>query len=432
VRVLFLFLLISSPSFAQDVAAKAGEYMDATASVNHFNGNVLAAQDGKVVFVHSYGIADTEKNLPNVVNTKFRTGSITKVFTAAAVLMHRDEGKLKLDDSVCLYLNGCPEAWHAVTIRQLLTHDSGITDDFAALTQMRREHKSPAEFIEAINKRPLESVPGTRNRYSNSGYIVIGGVISKTSGLSYAAFLRKRIFEPLQLKNTDAETAPATGEAVGYSWDGTSYRKAEALDVSGVSSAAMVCSTVGDLLRFVEGLRSGKLLKARTVAEMWANYAWRIQDWHGRRLLAHGGDIEGFASEIDDYPDQRVVIISLSNIGGTSPAKLHGDLAAIIFGEPYTIPHERHFVELSQDKIKALIGTYRLASGGTISVSASDRQLMLAPGGGQPVECKLESPLVCFLQPIDDDVTFLTDSSGKVTGIRMGNQMQGVKQAPTD
>jgi CubicO group peptidase (beta-lactamase class C family) len=81
-----LFLLISSPSFAQDVAAKAGEYMDATASVSHFNGNVLAAQDGKVVFVRSYGIADTEKNLPNVVNTKFRTGSITKMFTAAAVL----------------------------------------------------------------------------------------------------------------------------------------------------------------------------------------------------------------------------------------------------------------------------------------------------------------------------------------------------------
>ena len=175
-RVLFLLsLLISSSGPVKDVAAKAAEYMDAAASVTHFSGNVLMAQDGKAVFVHSYGMADREKNLPNVVNTKFRTGSITKMFTAAAVLMLRDEGKLKLEDSVCVYLNGCPEAWRAITIRNLLTHDSGITDDFAILTQMRREHKSPAEFIEAIKKRPLESTPGTRNPYSNSGYIVLGG-----------------------------------------------------------------------------------------------------------------------------------------------------------------------------------------------------------------------------------------------------------------
>jgi CubicO group peptidase (beta-lactamase class C family) len=426
-----LFLLISSSGPVKDVAAKAAGYMDAAASVNHFSGNVLMTQDGKSVFVHSYGMADREKNLPNVVNTKFRTGSITKMFTAAAVLMLQDEGKLKLDDSVCIYLNGCPEAWHAITIRNLLTHDSGITDDFAILTQMRRERKSPAEFIEAIKKRPLEWTPGTRNRYSNSGYIVLGGVISQVSGLSYADFLRKRIIGPLQLRDTDAETAPVTDEAVGYSWDGTDYRRAETLDVSGISAAGMVCSTVGDLFRFVEGLRNGQLLKPSTAAEMWASYAWRVQDRNGRKLLTHGGDIEGFASEIDDYPDQHVVIISLSSVGGTSPAKLHGDLAAITFGEPYTIPHARQFVGVSQDKINALIGTYHLASGGTISVRANGQQLMLAPGGGQPVECKLESPLVCFLQPIDDDVTFLTDSSGKVTGIQMGSQMQGMKEAPT-
>jgi CubicO group peptidase (beta-lactamase class C family) len=124
-------------------------------------------------------------------------------------------------------------------------------------------------------------------------------LIRKASGLSYAAFLRKRISGPLQLTDTDAETAPATDEAVGYSWDGTGYRRAEALDVSGISSAAMVCSTVGDLLRFVEGLRNGQLLKPSTAAEMWVSYAWRIQYPNGRKLLTHGGDIEGFASEAE-------------------------------------------------------------------------------------------------------------------------------------
>ena len=375
--------------------------------------------------------------MPNSVNTKFRTGSITKMFTATAVLMLRDEGKLRLDDSVCTYISDCPAAWRAITIRHLLMHYSGITDDFAELTQMRRQHKSAAEFIEAIKKHPLESPPGTRNRYSNSGYIVLGGVISKASGLPYPVFLRTKIFVPLQMKDTDAETATVPGEAAAYSWDGTTYRKVEMLDVSGLSSAAMVSSTVGDLRSFVEALQSGRLLKPSTVAEMWTpqidhfSYAWRIDDVNGRKRLVHGGDIERFASEIDDYPDQHLLIVSLSNISGMSPAKLVGDLSAIAFGDPYAIPHERHFVELPQDQMNGLVGTYRLDSGGKITISINARRLMLTPRGGQAVECKPESALTCFLQPIDDDVTFLTDSSGKVTGIRMGNQMQGVKESST-
>jgi len=374
----------------------------------------------------------------NTLNTKFRTASITKIFTAAAVLILRDEGRLKLDDPVCNYITECPEAWWPITIKHLLTHSSGITDDFADLTRMRREHRSPAEFIEAIKQHSLSFPSGTRSRYSNSGYILLGEVVAKVSREPYAEFLRKRIFGPLEMTDTVAETVPVVGEAAGYSWDGTRYQKAELLDVSGLSAASMVTSSVTDLFRFTEALRTGKLLKQGTVAEMWtpqiehSGYAWHVNTVGGRKMVSHGGDIEGFASALDYYPDQGVFIVSLSNVGRIQPAQLVGDLAAITFGEPYTLPRERRFVQLSAEEMKALVGTYRLSSGGTICVTVAGNQLMIAPGNGGATACRPESRSSCFLQPIAGDVTFVRDSAGAATGIRMGSQVEGEKKSTTE
>lgn len=436
--VLLMCLLMIGLGSAQDVTNKTAEYMDAMARVNHYSGVVLIAKNGKSLFAHPYGFADWDQRLPNTLNTKFRIGSITKTFTAAAVLILRDGGKLKLDDPICNYITGCPEAWRPITIKHLLTHSSGIADDFAELTRMRREHKSSAEFIEAIKQHPLSFPPGTRSRYSNSGYILLGGIVAKVSGEPYPSFLRKRIFGPLEMKDTVAETAPVAGEAVGYSWDGTTYQKTELLDVSGLSATAMVTSSVADLLRFTEALHRGKLLKQGTVAEMWtpqiehSGYAWHINTVNGRKMVSHGGDIEGFASALDYYPDQGVFVASLSNVGRIQPTQLVADLASIAFGEPYAVPHERKFITLSAEEMKALVGTYRLSSGGTICVTAEGNQLMVAPGNGGATACQPESRSSCFLQPIADDVTFVRDSAGAVTGIRMGNQVEGEKKSTTE
>jgi hypothetical protein len=303
---------------------------------------------------------------------------------------------------------------------------------------MRREHRSPAEFIEAIKQHSPSFPPGTRSSYSNSGYILLGGIVTKLSGQRYADFLGKQIFGPLEMKDTVAETVLVAGEATGYSWDGTRYQKAELLDVSGLSAASMVTSTVTDLFRFTEALRMGKLVKQGTVAEMWtpqiehSGYAWHVNTVGGRKMVSHGGDIEGFASAIDYYPDQGVLIVSLSNVGRIQPAQLVADLAAITFGEPYTVPRERQFIQLTAVEMKALVGTYRLSSGGTICVTVEGNQLMIAPGNVGATACRPESRSSCFLQPIAGDVTFVRDSAGAVTGIRMGSQMEGEKKSTTE
>jgi CubicO group peptidase (beta-lactamase class C family) len=431
---------VAQHAAAQDVAAKLADYMDAQARVNHFSGAVLVAKNGKPLFEHAYGFADIDRRVPNTVETEFRIASITKIFTAAAVLMLRDEGKLKLDDSVFDYISGCPDTWRAITLKQLLTHSSGIPDDFAELTRMRREHRSPAEFIAAIKQHAPAFPPRTHARYSNSGYILLGGVIAQVSGEPYADFLRQRIFGPLGMQHTIAEISHGADEAFGYSWDGKDYRKADLLDVSGLSSATMVASTVSDLLRFVESLEQGKLLKLSTVVEMWTpqvdghGYSWHIGTVNGRKAVSHGGDVEGFSSALWYFPEQHLFVASLSNVGGVEPAKMIGDLTAVWFGEPYTIPHERQFVQLSVEQMKPLVGTYRLNSGGTICVTVEADQLMLAPGNGSAAECRPESGDKCFLPPMSNEVTFVRDASGKVIGLRMGDhtELDAMKKSDTE
>jgi len=437
-RVVLVCLLTTQFVIAQNIANQAAEYMDAMARVNHYSGVVLIAKHGKILFARPYGFANLDEHVPNKLNTKFRIASISKTLTAAAVLILRDEGKLRLDDPICNYISQCPAAWRPITIKHLLTHSSGIPDDFDEQTRLRREHRPPAEFIEAIKQHPLSFPAGARSRYSNSGYILLGGIIAKVSGQPYSDFLRKRIFGPLGMTDTVPETVPVVGEAAGYFWDGTRYQKAELLDVSGISSAGMVSSTVNDLLRFVEALQNGKLLKQGTIAEMWtpqiehSGYAWHVNTVGGRKTVSHGGDIEGFASELVYYPDQGVFIVSLSNVGRIQPAQLVTDLAAITFSERYSLPQERRFIQLSAKEMKALVGTYRLSSGGTICVTIAGDQLMIAPGNGGTTACRPKSRSSCFLQLIAGDVTFARDATGAVTGIRMGSQMEGEKKSTTE
>ena len=425
---LIVLLFLKALAAPDDTARRAAEYMEAQARVNHFSGVVLVARDGKVVFTHSYGFANAEKRVPNTVDTRFRIASITKIFTAAAVLMLRDEGKLRLENSICEYIKGCPETWKAITLKHLLTHSSGIPDDFAEFSQLRREHGTPAEFIEAIKKHAPTFTPGARSQYSNSGYILLGGVIARVTGDSYANFLRKRIFEPLNMKQTIAETSHTPGVGtLGYSWTGTNYQKTEQLDISGLSSATMVVSTAPDLFRFAESFQEGKLLKKSTVTEMWSpqidqsGYGWQLSTVDGRKAVSRGGEIEGFSSGLYYYPEDHVAIVSLSNIGGVAPSKLIDDLTAISFGEPYSVPHDRTFIHLSPNQMQPLVGTYRETSGGTICVTVQADQLMMAPGNGSAAACRPESADRCFLQPISDDVTFARDANGAVIGFRMGN-----------
>lgn len=261
---------------AQQIAAKVDEYMNAAVRVNRYSGSVLVARDGQPIISKGYGMANYELEVPNTPQTVFRIGSITKPFTATAVMMLQERGKLNVNDSICKYLSDCPAAWQPVTIRHLLTHTSGIPD-YVSLPDYGKTMALPvthASLIERFKDKPLEFAPGEKFNYSSSGYYLLGVVIERLSGKSYADFLQDNIFKPLGMTITglDDNYRLIKNRASGYTAQGDGFFNAPYIDMSIPFAAGALRSNAEDLLRFEQALDAEKLLKRKSLDEMYTPF----------------------------------------------------------------------------------------------------------------------------------------------------------------
>src|SRR5271163_874199 len=195
----FFFVLaatsvLTAQSTPPDFAARADAYIKAAG----IQGSVLLAKNGEVILAKGYGLANIELDVANKPETKFRLGSITKQFTATAILQLQEKGRLKVTDPISKYIQGAPPAWNSITVHHLLTHTSGIpsyTNEAGYQAHMREQAGAPANFINRFRDRPLEFTPGEKFRYDNSGYFLLGVIIEQVSGLKYEDYLRRNIFE---------------------------------------------------------------------------------------------------------------------------------------------------------------------------------------------------------------------------------------------
>lgn len=336
------------PSQTQ-LSVEIDEYMTALVEQNQFSGSLLVAKDGKVLLSKGYGMANWEWQAPNTPQTKFRLGSITKQFTAMAILQLQAQGALNVQDPICPYIQDCPEAWQPVTIHHLLTHTSGIPNFTASsgYAELKKQFTTPSKLIEQFRNLPIDFTPGERWRYSNSGYIVLGYIIEQVSGLSYATFLQNNIFEPLQMADTGYEDnhRAILHHATGYLSPGLN---AEYIDMSVPYAAGGLYSTVEDIFLWDQALYAGKLLPLSLQDEMFTpfvpipaersavsvasyGYGWRIGEQFDRLWVAHGGGIEGFAAIFDRYPDDKVAIIVLSNFENARVGDIALDIAQMNF-----------------------------------------------------------------------------------------------------
>src|SRR5260370_25225235 len=207
-RIAVLLTAAACLVFGQDadLAARLDRVLRAHQEYRKFMGAALVAKDGKVLLEKGYGMANLELDVPNKPDTKFRLGSITKQFTATAILQLEEQSKLSTSDLACKYLANCPDAWKAITIHQLLTHTSGIpsytTREFRGKPQNVRVPLTPVEIVMLSKDKPLEFEPGTKWNYDNSGYIFLGEIIEKGTREKYAASLRKHIFEHLDMQDS--------------------------------------------------------------------------------------------------------------------------------------------------------------------------------------------------------------------------------------
>lgn len=326
--------------------------MNATVEAGKFSGSILVAKDGKVLVSRGYGMANLEDETPNTSQTKFRIASLTKMFTAAAIMILQERGKLNVQDSICKFLPDCPQAWQPVTVHHLLTHTSGIPNNTDAPISERAspQTSSVTGTVARLKNKPLEFTPGARFSYSNSGYILLGYIIEKLSGQSYESFLSENIFRPLKMASTgyDHNQQILKRRAAGYSLREGIPINAAYIDMSLPFSAGGLYSTVADMYIWAQAVFAGKVMSKKSLEEMLTPlkgdyaYGWVNRIRFNRRQIGNAGKINGFTCHFMYYPEDKLSVIVLSNFDTTRTDIISTDLAAIMFGEKYNDPRENH------------------------------------------------------------------------------------------
>jgi CubicO group peptidase (beta-lactamase class C family) len=410
----------------KEVVAKVDEYMNALSGLNRFRGTILIARDGRVVLSRSYGLASLEDEVPNTRQTKFHLASITKQFTAAAIMMLQERGLLSVQDPVCKYLSPCPAAWRPVTIHHLLTMSSGIPN-FTDFPDWLRTRALPATLTDAIERfrdKPLDFQPGEKYSYSNSGYVLLAYIIERVSGRTYEGFLRENIFAPLGMVNTgyDDNKVVLKRRAIGYAREGIRLVRAPYLSMGIVKGAGGLYSTVDDLYLWDQALYAGKLISKKSLDAMFTiyqgdyGYGWHIDRQFNRKRFFYAGVQIGFKPSIDRYMDDRVAIIILNNADDVFVNSASRDLAAIVFGEKYNLPKQRSAVKLDPKVYDDYVGQYQLEPDFILTLTKEGDRLV-GKAEGRTFELLPETETKFFIREYDAQImfTFVKDEKGRVT-----------------
>jgi CubicO group peptidase (beta-lactamase class C family) len=381
-----LVLTLQASAYAQNAAqtkaAKIDEVMTQAHKYRLFNGSVLVAENGKVIYKKGLGLANMEWSIPNAPDTKFRLGSITKQFTATLIMKLVEEGKVKLDGKITDYLpNYRKDTGDKVTVHHLLNHTSGIPSYTSMpnfFKEVSRDPYSVEEFVKKHASGDLEFEPGSKFSYNNSGYFLLGAIIEKVTGQPYERALKERIFAPLAMKNSgyDHHDTIIEKRAVGYQKRPNGYVNAPYLDMSLPYAAGAMYSTVDDLYLWDQALYAEQVLTAQSKELMFKphldNYAygWVVnkvrfaEGAEGVQRIKHGGGINGFNTVITRFPGEKHLIVLLDNTSqGGNLDRLERELTNILYDRPYSAPKmsigEKIFKTVQEKGIAAGVAEYR-------------------------------------------------------------------------
>ncbi len=335
-------------------------------------GMVAVARDHQVIFQRGYGYANLEWQIPFTSDTRFRVGSLTKQFTATAILLLQQDGKLKTSDPISRFYPDSPAAWSSITLRNLLTHTSGIPDvDFSMILKLSAH--TPEELMKGIPAKPLRVQPGTKYEYANINYMLLGRVIEKASGEPYCRFLKDRIFTPLQLNETgcDWNSALVPHRAYGYRPSADGPVGVENDDLSSLTGAGNLYSSAGDLIRWTEALHGGKVLSPASLGEMLTpfldgyGYGLQIDSSQGSLDISHNGAVDGFFSFLDYIPQTRTTVVVLSNLvaGGNhstpGTVALDTEIVRLAMSDNAILRSEGTEASVSAEILRTYTGRYR-------------------------------------------------------------------------
>jgi CubicO group peptidase (beta-lactamase class C family) len=398
---------------------------------------VLVAQNGKVLLQKGYGLADISAGTPITPQTKFRIGSITKQFTASAILKLQEQGKLSVGDKLAKFFPDFPRG-REVTLRHLLTHTSGIRSytDMPGFIEKVTAPITPDKLIDSFKDEPYDFAPGKKWHYDNSGYFLLGMIVEKVSGKSYEQFLRENFFEPLKMNDTGVyRTGLALEhEALGYQFESGKFNKALNWDMSWAGAAGALYSTVEDLYRWNEAIFTGKALSDASLKAAWTpvlteddkkddpevgyGFGWDIALVRGVRAISHGGGLNGFSTVLFRLPRQNFTVVVLENaLPGASPAP--GELAHLVteiyLGDSLpTRPVQAVNTNVTVKALDAIVGRYDY-KGAILTVTREQNHLYAQLTGQQRFEIFPKSETEFFWKITDAKVKFVKDADGKVS-----------------
>lgn len=420
VNVFFLVavLCLHYTVMAQSPVPEMEKLMAMYAEQKWFSGSVLVVQKGKVLLSKGYGMANYELDVPNTPQTKFRLGSVSKQFTAVAILQLQERGLLNVHDALSKFIPDYPHG-DSITVHQLLNHTSGVAD-FTSMMGYKASMRNATtleETMDRFKKEPLDFTPGTEYSYSNSNYVLLSYIIEKVSGETYAHYIRTHIFEPLGMKDSGYDNADdlIKNRASGYRTEGDDFANASFIDMMIPAGAGGLYSTTEDMYKWDRALYTEKVLKKQSLDAMFTpgldhyGYGWAILD-KPRKMITHSGGINGFVSNIARFPDDDVCIIVLGNSEDAESVNITSRLTAILF-DNYTVPA---VAKIDTSVYTDYAGEYELAPDFLITISTKDGRLFAQATGRNRFEIYPSSQTKFFLKVVDAQLTFVRGAEGRV------------------
>ena len=423
---------------------------------------VLAAQNGKILYRKAFGFANLEKHIPATPETKFRIGSVTKQFTAAAILKLQEDGLLSVNDKLSKFIPDYPRG-DEVTLHHLLTHTSGIhsyTADPDFFLNLGKKVE-PEDIIKLFKGKEFNFNPGEKWLYCNSGYYLLGYIVQKVSGKTLGEYLKEQFFDPLGMKNTGiyGSGLDLENEAEGYSYKSGKVEKATKWDMSQAGGAGAIYSTVDDLFTWNEAVFSGKALKEASLKAAFTpvklndgtianamgakyGYGWMISETRGLKEIMHSGGFNGFNAYLARYPEQSFTIVALVNCLPTPPPKggsipLLAAIGAEALANCYlwdrmeNVPVMKSNPSVDTSLYDDYVGKYNYGPyAGYLTVTREGKHLYAQLSRQPRYEIFPRAKDQFFWKVVDAQITFVRDKSGKVTHVihkQGGNEFEAPK-----
>jgi CubicO group peptidase (beta-lactamase class C family) len=441
--VLFLGIMISGNySSAQSLESTIDNIISENYSGEKPGATALVYKDGKTLYRNAVGMANLELGVAMKPENVIEIGSITKQFTAVAILMLEEQGKLSVDDEISKFIPDYPAKGKKITIHQLLNHTSGIKSytSMQSFMSLARQDMTPTALIDHFKNEEMDFDPGEEWSYNNSGYIILGHIIEVASKKTYSEFIEDNIFIPLGMKSSyyGSKTALIPNRAMGYSPVQNGWRNADYISLTLPYAAGSIMSTVDDMLVWHKAIHANTLITSDSKNKAFTNtklnngdptnygYGWMINEINGTSSIEHGGGIFGYTTSGIYIPSENLYVIVLTNRDGSSPGDVAVKIAAHALGKPYL--DSTAAVSLKSEQLKKWVGNYEFDKEVIRSITFDDGKLYSQrEGGGKSCIFPVSENNFIFEDGLDSYKFTMVDGKKIANFSARGNKEKGVE-----